>query len=381
MDIKIILKEINGEVLSPKEKEEFENWYGTSAEHRSFYDHLKQGEGLKESDIDTKEAWKRLAVNLEKRIIPRKKWPYWAAASIVLLLLVGSLFFKNHEEAVVEVAPVVIEAGTDKAVLTLEDGSEVTLKKDDILALGNVEVKEDRLRYQASSEPGQQELKYNVLSVPKGGQYKVVLADGTQVWLNSDTKLKYPVAFRSGEPRRVELLYGEAFFEVTPSDRHNGDRFQVKSEVQLIEVLGTSFNIAHYKEEEAIETTLVEGEVALSNTLNSSKKTIKPGNQAVFTKQQESWEIHEVDTDLVVAWKSGYFKFKEKTLEEIMKAISRWYDVEVRFVDEQLRTVKFNGVFKKDQKLEDILDILRIDGSLDYTVKDRELLLSNPVNR
>lgn len=374
MDIQLILKKIRKQKLSPEEKETFDRWYAESAAHRVFYQNIVQGTRAKESEIEVEEAWIALTNKL-KRKPQKKKWYYVAAAAAVILVFVNLILYKSAKENSIVDVPVVIEAGTDKATLTLEDGSVVNLQKNDLFHYKHIKVKEDELLYDKEN-PENPELKYNILSIPRGGQYRVTLADGTRVWLNSDTRLRYPVAFRADEPRRVELVYGEAFFEVSPSGQNHGNNFEVISAEQTIEVTGTAFNVANYREDQNIETTLVEGKVALSSSAHTQKVALQPGHQVVYSKEKADWQIKKVDTDDVAAWKNGYFKFKEKSLEDIMKAISRWYDVEVQFEDNNLKGMQFNGVFNKNQKLEDILDILKMDGILNYTLRERKVLIT-----
>ena len=165
-----------------------------------------------------------------------------------------------------------------------------------------------------------EKLKYNYLTIPRGGKFFVELSDGTKVWLNSETQLKFPVQFIAGQSREVELVYGEAYFEVSHSTDHDGDSFVVNQNEQQIEVLGTAFNISAYKGDNVIYTTLVNGSVALSKA--DAKDILKPGQQAKNIINASRFDIYEVDVAGATAWKDGLFMFNDETLEEMMNQLA-----------------------------------------------------------
>ncbi len=376
MDFKTLLKRIKTQPLSAEEKEAFESWYAASERHREFYANVKE-EVLRESEnVDVNKAWGELREKMDSQ--PKKglhRYYYIAAASLVIFLLSNFFFHDQKKSAPTDFAPVVTEAGTDKAILQLSDGALIDLGKNASYHNEDVKTTGEELVYDKGDKASKEEVRYNELTVPKGGQYKVTLADGTRVWLNSDTKLKYPVKFRDDRVREVELLYGEAYFEVTSSADNHDNNFWVFSKNQRIEVLGTKFNISNYRGDEDIKTTLVEGKVFLSLKDGERGIILEPGFQAHYVKELDDWRTQKVNTDFVVAWKDGYFKFRDTPLEDIMKTIARWYDVEVRFDNDTLKTARFNGVFRKDQKMEDILDIMKENTSINYIVKGQELFI------
>ncbi|KVV15622.1 FecR family protein [Flavobacterium sp. TAB 87] len=297
----------------------------------------------------------------------KKKFYFWkyAAAAILTIGLVSSYFFRsNLVSTTSEIVPVVatavvipkIEIGTDKAILTLENGDIIPLEKDGGYVADNAVSDGKELVYETQNNT-KSEIIYNYLTIPRGGQFKLQLADGTKVWLNSETQLKFPVAFIKGETRKVELLYGEAYFDVSPSSDHNGSKFNVKTQVQDIEVLGTEFNIKAYKNSTAIYTTLVEGKVAL-NSMNKTQYLI-PNQQIILNTENQKLTIKDIDVYDEISWKSGLFSFKGKSLKEIMIVLSRWYDIEFEFSNKNLENVKFNGVLLKKQSLEEILTIIK----------------------
>ncbi len=376
MDFTCILKKIRGEQLSPQEQEQFERWYGESETHRDFFHKVQRNLLAEAEQPDVDQAWLALEQKLNTRSKSSQKWYYVAAAVVVIAFLTVTTFIDQSTPTPVADLGVVIPAGTDKATLTLSDGSLVLLQEDYSFQNDHLATQGDELVYRPSL--ADVEVRYNELTVPRGGQYKVKLADGTQVWLNSESKLRYPVAFKEDRLRTVELVYGEAFFAVSPSAENGGNNFQVKTTDQVIEVMGTQFNVENYQGEQNIETTLVEGSIQLKNLVNQQELLLEPGHQVVYSKRKAQWQTKTVDTERVMAWKEGYFKFKDKPLQEIMQTISRWYDVEVRFQDGALAQVRFNGVFKKDQALQSILNILKESGTLDYHMEERELVISRP---
>lgn len=211
--------------------------------------------------------------------------------------------------------------------------------------------------YQKEATAKTAEVLYNYLTIPRGGQFFVELSDGTKVWLNSESKLKYPVHFIEGKPRNVELVYGEAYFDVSPSANHKGASFNVSSRGQSIEVIGTAFNVKAYKDETMTYTTLVEGRIAL-NTQNKSR-VLEPNQQALLNEINLSVEVKPVDVYNEISWKDGVFSFKGKSLKELTRVISRWYDVDVVFKNKEVESMTFKGVLGKNQPIEDILSSIK----------------------
>lgn len=295
--------------------------------------------------------------------IRTRYWRYAAAASVAALLATG-YFFRNAlfsgqsliDESTTIVNNHTIEKGTDKAVLTLEDGSTVALEKGKSFQTNNIKSNGQELVYDGSKKKTP-EVKYNYLTIPRGGQYAIKLSDGTHVWLNSETQLKYPAAFVEGSDRKVELVYGEAFFDVSPSTDHNGAKFKVLSKNQEIEVLGTEFNVKAYKEETNTYTTLVAGKVTVSS--ENEKQNLMPNQQSILNMDANSFTVTTVDVYNEISWKEGVFSFEGKSLEEIMKVLTRWYDMEVVFENETVKNVEFNGSLGKDQSIEEILNIIK----------------------
>ncbi|MFG6685828.1 FecR family protein [Mariniflexile sp. HNIBRBA6329] len=299
----------------------------------------------------------------DKRVITlkntRKKIRYAAAAIVIGILATGYFFKDNLLKTPINDSPEItntIEAGTNKATLTLEDGSVILLEKGDTFQTQNANSNGEKIVY-TNSEENSKTIKYNYLTIPRGGQFFIKLSDGTKVWLNSESQLKYPVNFKKGDTRQVELVYGEAYFDVSPSTKHNGAKFKVLNKSQEIEVLGTMFNVKSYKDETNIYTTLVEGKVEINTS--KGKQLLAPNQQSNLDIILNKIAIKEVNTKEVISWIHGDFVFQNKPLKDIIKVLSRWYDIEIEIENKSLEDIKFNGELSKYQNLEDILLLIK----------------------
>jgi ferric-dicitrate binding protein FerR (iron transport regulator) len=341
------------------------------------------------NEPDSKKALERLlrTIRKEKSMVYKLKsqpiFKYTAAAILVIALastyLLKDTLFNNHIE---NTTPVIvnnqIEPGIDKATLTLEDGTQVALEKGTSYQTQNANSNGEEIIYNNSTS---QELVYNYLTIPRGGQFQMTLSDGTKVWLNSETQLKYPVSFTDGESRQVELVYGEAYFEVSHSTEHKGSNFKVWNSNQEVEVLGTKFNIKAYKDETAIYTTLVEGKVSVTfepttNNQQPTTRILAPSQQSVVDINNKNIEVANINARNEVAWVNGEFILQRKNLKEIMKVLSRWYDMEVTFANKELEDVRFVGVLGKDQNIVDILNTIKSFGVInDYEINNKKVIL------
>ncbi|WP_111307476.1 FecR family protein [Confluentibacter sediminis] len=313
-----------------------------------------------------------------KITIPVRKisWKY-AAAAAVLGILTTSYFFKDNlfppTKGISKIVDSKIETGTDKAILTLEDGSTVALGKSTTYQKNNISSNGEKLVYNPS-EKSKNKIKYNYLTIPRGGKFSIKLSDGTQVWLNSESQLKYPVVFVEGDIREVELVYGEAYFDVSPSTKHNGAKFRVINKDQEVEVIGTEFNIKAYKDDTDTYTTLVKGKVALS--YEGKKQNLLPNQQSHLDFKTNTLALKTVDVYNEISWKEGVFSFENKSLKEIMKVLARWYDIEVFFENQKSENVEFNGILDKNQNIEEILIIIKNFKIIkDYKINNKTVLL------
>ena len=311
---------------------------------------------------------------------------HWEKLSTAAILLIVSAitfyFFSVNQQAKEFQLPVKyandLVPGQNKALLTLADGKKIMLLDkgevffDKILKGININKADDGQLIYALSKAGETEKSMlNTLETPKGGQYQLHLADGTKVWMNSDSKLIYPTAFKVSGTRTVELS-GEAYFEVA---HHKNQPFIVNTNQQQIEVLGTHFNVKAYTNELAQETTLLDGSIKVS-VLNKSK-ILKPGQQATTLKHATNIKVIPfVDTGMVIAWKEGLFFFDNTEIEKVMQQACRWYNAEVVYEGKK-PNVSFTGVVLKSKNLSDLLEILQAAGEVKFNIIGNKIIVKN----
>ncbi|ANW95390.1 hypothetical protein AXE80_03455 [Wenyingzhuangia fucanilytica] len=319
--------------------------------------------------------------NPKKSVLVKKLQPFWkyAAAAIFIGFITTSYLFKNewfvsNPEAISVTASNDIQPGKSKAILTLGDGSVVVLDEGKIYQDEVTNSDGEQIVYQAK-EKNISKKEFNYLTIPRGGKFLITLSDGTKVWLNSESQLKYPTTFEKGEVRVVELVYGEAYFDVSPSTNHHGAKFVVLNQSQKIEVLGTEFNVKAYKGDANICTTLVEGKVKVNS--GAIGQELKPSEQIKLNvRNQQFSKVTTVDVYNEISWKEGVFSFRKKSLLEISKVLSRWYDVDMHFENTKLKNKGFNGVLGKDQNLIEILDNLkRLHAIQDYKIIEKTIMI------
>lgn len=296
------------------------------------------------------------------------------AASVLLIL--GLSYFKLiNKEQIIE-TPNKIEIGSDKAILTLENGNQIALEKGKKYQTGKANSNGEELVYAREEETSNEgQLLYNCLTIPRGGQFFVQLSDGTKVWLNSDSKLKYPIEFHKGKMRTVELVYGEAFFKVSPSTDHNRDSFSVLTKGQVVNVLGTEFNISAYNDNNVIATTLIEGKVVVQK--GDSEKVLKPNQQSITENGSDLIDVIEIDASQEISWVNGMFTFNEEPLDEMMRTLSRWYDAEIIFESAERKKFVFTGILARSKSVEDLLKLIEAtsEGEVKFEVDDKKIII------
>ena len=320
-----------------------------------------------EFEKQTKRSWYQLGI----------------AASLLALFSIGLYFYSNRgidQQAVglkSEIAQekLLIKPGGDKAVLTLADGSKIILedaKKGVLANQAGVSIQktaDGEILYsfakneKPTSEPLSKKLIYNKIETPFGGKYQIYLPDGSKVWLNSASTLRFPALF-SGNTREVELN-GEAYFEVAKNPKLP---FRVITKNQVVEVLGTQFNINSYADEETFKTTLIEGSVKI--IYKDKVVLLSPGQQ--FQPDVASTEVTEVDTEEVSAWKNGYFLFVNEDIQSIMKKISRWYNVEVSYSG-KIPDIGFGGNISRSKSINEVLDVLQLTNEVHFKLEGRRI--------
>lgn len=302
-------------------------------------------------------------------------WRRIVAAASVILCLSGGAYFIFHKSKPVNYAASSkpdIKHGSNGAILTLANGTKVVLEEAKVGQITRQngtdlhKAGDSLLVYQSTKGATNAGIYYNTLETPRGKQYSVVLPDGSKVWLNAASSLKYPTAF-SGKERQVELT-GEAYFEVA----HNKAKpFRVLSNGQTVEVLGTHFDIKAYADEPATWTTLLQGSVKVENSQHHTAMLI-PGQQAANDHNGTLHTLKKINADAVLDWKNGEFVFSGESLESIMREISRWYDVEIVYKDEALRKELFFGSVSKWSSASDVLDALALTGTVKFSIVQDE---------
>ena len=304
----------------------------------------------------------------------------WAAAAILVVVAAGSyLLWKRKPVSEIpemsQSAPARqndVDPGGNRAILTLADGSRVVLDSagsGELAQQGGVSIinKEGRLAYNKMGEAASEVL-YNTVTTPKGGQYQLMLADGTRVWLNAASSLRFPNAF-PGEDRRVELT-GEGFFEVAADTKK---AFYVTVADVQVRVLGTQFNINAYTEEKQMNTTLFEGSVLVTAKNINRAAVLKPGQQASISGGQLQVN-KEADLVKVAGWKNGLFVFSGESMEQIMSQIARWYDVEVEYTKGVDRNKHFSGIVERASKVSAVLKILEYAG-IKFRIEGKKIIV------
>lgn len=327
-----------------------------------------------EHHIDSPEALRKLPTRSALRMGGLLR----IAAAVILLLSIGFIFFKYQNTSTPGKHSIKQEilAGGNKAILTLADGKKIDLSQSEngeIAIQAGLQVRKEangELIYQVGSAvkaPATigEAPTYNTITTPRGGKYQVNLPDGTQVWLNAASIIRFPTNFSALPNRKVELS-GEAYFEVA---KDPAKPFIVVTEKQETHVLGTHFNINSYEDEEETRTALLEGSIRVSDKKNQHL-ILKPGQQS--TLKAGNIEIRNIDENEVLAWKKGFFSFNEESLESIMRKISRWYDVDVYYQD-TFRKTSFLGKISRSKSITSVLKILENSGEVHFKIEGRRI--------
>lgn len=316
-----------------------------------------------------------------RRIWPGRFLKYAVAASLAGILAVSAyLISRNYnnpaQQTIAKQQPAFLQdakPGTDKAILILADGTSVTLDehhKQTMLSDAGITIKktaDGAIIYEASNTlPENGEIKYNQLRTPKGAQYEIVLPDGTRAWLNAASSLKYPLVFTRNE-RRVELT-GEGYFEVEKSVK-NGKHipFYVETPTQVVQVLGTEFNISAYEDDQVVRTTLISGKVNVSKRSGQENEILSPGEQSILADGSD-FKVIKTNPEMARAWKNGNFFYEDMYLKDILKQLSRWYDVKVDYSN--VPQTRYNMLISRKETLQNVLNMLRKTGNVQFKLEN-----------
>ncbi|TWV94695.1 FecR family protein [Chitinophaga pinensis] len=354
--------------ITNEERQEFENWYN------SFDNSLEiPGESRKHME---QRLYSLIAEKGDIRLKQKTNWPRLAAAASILLCLgIGGYYFVKRD-TVKQVAKVVqydVAPGSNKATLTLANGQQISL--DDatngrLAVQGNTRItktSDGNLAYEPTDEhtTASASIAYNIVNTPLGGQYHLTLTDGSDVWLNAGSSVKYPTSFKGSE-RKVEIT-GEAYFEIAPDAARP---FRVVTAGQVVEVLGTHFNVNAYTDETDIKTTLLEGSVKVTGSNHT--KIIKPGEQTVLNSN--GLNVTNADLEEAVAWKNGEFRFNDEKIGSIMRKLARWYDIEVSFKG-PLPEEGFNGKISRYKNISQTLKMLEKTKAVHFQIEGRRVIV------
>jgi transmembrane sensor len=321
------------------------------------------------------ELWQHVQTATQKTQ-PRSIVMWRRIASIAALILVCIsitgyfLFDGTHKGTLAQIDQDILPGG-NKAILTLSNGHKIVLsaaRRGVLVSQSNIRINKSsdgQLIYEATKGDHASHIAYDTLTTPAGGIYNVELADGSKIWLNSSTSIRFPETFNPKE-RKIELITGEAYFEVT----HNPSTpFRVATPHGIIEDLGTHFNINSYNDESAEKTTLLEGSISVKS--NDQKIFLQPGQQALIDNNGSAASIvvSTVDLEETIAWKNGLFLFNNENLESIMRKISRWYNVKIEYQDQSVKKEVFLGSLSRFKNASEVMDMLEQTGKIHFEVK------------
>jgi transmembrane sensor len=384
-----ISKSLGEQPTSSEEKQELELWLKETGNKR-FYKGLemyskntKEALQMQQADVDLAyerhlDKMKQSRATIRMRVF-KKVLPYAASILLTAGLFSVMMYLGNEDVGISQEEQWLsaIEPGSQKAELILADGKVLDLdenkKKDEIKEKDGTIINNtgSSLVYDVSAKTESKEIAYNSLVVPRGGEFQLELEDGTKVWVNSETRLRYPTKFPSD--KRVVLLEGEAYFEVS---KDKNRPFIVKTQGVDVRVLGTQFNVSSYADEDAIRTTLVEGSVAVMDSENHEKNLLlDPGCQAVYLKETQGLENKKVNVDLYTSWKNGQFVFQESRLSDIMNRVSRWYDVKIFYQNSDAGDLNFTGTLKRYDSLDRLLGMIEKTNEVKFFFKDNTIIV------
>jgi transmembrane sensor len=384
---KLLQKYIDGQ-CNRAEIEELYAWLQSSGSHRSLLAAMQRE--FEKTMSEHHEIPSELSDRIETRLlqditrekvvlIPQRTRLRWVAAAVVVLLAGSAAYYymgtvSPRKTITVANRPLDdtgdIVPGTNKAILTLANGDVVTLDSagNQVINQGQTIVRQQNGQLQYAVKGNSDAVVYNTLTVPRGGQFNIVLPDGSHVWLNAASSMRYPTAF-NGSRREVEIQ-GQGYFEILPNAQQP---FFVKVNNMEVQVLGTRFDVMAYADEKSINTTLIEGLVKVKQ--GEHEQRLRPGQQAVLDPATGNMVVRPADVDQVIAWKTGFFEFDNASLADILRQLSRWYDIDVsnnQTGNERL----FGGRISRSLPLSDILHMLEANGPT-FLLSGRKLTVTS----
>jgi transmembrane sensor len=368
--------------LSPEEQAIFNQWLSSELKNKSYFDKAKSFYSTRTDETDLIEPDAGMAFAEFVDYTRHKKnfrWHYIGLAAGILLIVSFSVFLFNSktppENSISEA--ISIEPGKPKAILTISNGKKIMMNElDSILTLTDsesvIEIDSSGIKYEGITDKALISPAINILEVPHGGEFRLTLADGTKVWLNSESRLEYPVKFT--EKTREVKLTGEGYFEVA---QNKEKPFIVHSGSFDVKVLGTSFNISSFADDNQQVLTLAEGKVEIDHILGipGKKYDVIPNQQFIFEKNTLSTEIKAVDADVYSAWTRGNFAFDNESIEQLFIKLERWYDVKVFYQNDPIRKEKLTGTLPRFEDFGTILKLINQVSDVEFEVKENTIII------
>ena len=378
---RLIFLHIQGMTDNAQEKE-LDEWRSVSPRHEELFQRMLSSEHVEKSisrfvktEEEEERGWRQLQQKARSgRSVRKIKWfPY--AAAIVLILSVGGVFYFSGDKEQTEILPIAkneVQVPGSRAVLILPDGRKVDLENEvlrsDLAQSDSLLLVSARsLKYRDIDSPDATEI-FHTLEIPRGGEYLLTLSDGTMIYLNSESTLSFPVKFQ-GKERKVYLT-GEAYFKVAKNTEHP---FVVTAGELEVLVTGTTFGVRAYKDEKDIQTTLESGQV----TVRVEGKSVKlvPNKQVLFNKSTMGLEVRDVDVDLYLAWADGRLVYDNCPLEKILSDLGRWYNIDVFYSRDELRSYQFSLNMKKHEEFTQVLELIGKTGEVQFEIKDNTVIV------
>lgn len=380
---RIIAASLKGNA-NDEEQRTLREWLSVSTRNKKIYDEFKDGKRLEQKIVESQQInWKNdyqhfITKRQRTRKNRRMKTIIRYAAILTLPIVAAGIFLlqKNDRQTIVSISEV-IKPGEHKAVLITGGGERITLSDSTLSPIQEqngmiVNVTNNKVSYILPEDSlcTQGSPIFNTLQIPRGGEYFLTLADGTEVWLNAETEIRYPVQF-TGD-KRVVYLDGEAYFTVAPD---KNKPFTVVSTHASVSVLGTQFNFRAYPDERDVQITLVSGSVIMQSEKYKQQIKLVPGEQGVLEKNSAKLMKQEVNTYLYTAWKDGRFAFRDARLEDLFNILARWYDLSVFYQSPEAKDIRFTGDLNKTDDFKSILKIIEQNERVIFTVNQRTVFI------
>lgn len=369
--------------ITEEERQELEDWCKETPQNRNLFEQICQEDLFSKErsvyeKIDDTKALRTFEKHVRK-VSTRGFGRWWKYAAVLLLpiLVVGlwKLVYEVEQVPVVTSSVSQIQPGCSRAVLVLDDGRTVFLKEEEEGVISEdkgimVTGERDRLVYTSSEGKNVDELRFNELEIPCGGEYKVRLADGTLVYLNSATRMKYPVKF--DEKERKVYLSGEAYFEVAKDPERP---FFVEMEGVEVRVYGTSFNVNTHQKGN-VQTVLVKGSIGVKVLSSGMESVIRPGQMAEFKQGNTKVDVKDVNVAVYTDWKDGIFRFENQRLEDILTVLSNWYDVDIFYQTVSVKELHFSGYMERYKDVSVILEAITLSTGVTFSIQGKTIIVS-----